>query len=264
MIPTLFHSWLRSRSRADIGSFQTTEPVRNHRNKLVVDAARLHRARIRRERGETLLEGPKLLSDALEAGATVKTVFAAPGKDAPPGALLVDDQALRRLSGTENPRGPIAVVEVPSQVEVGSLDMLVAVGVSDPGNVGTLIRIAASYAWAFAYTLGAADPWSPKVLRSGGGGQFQTPIIHLDTLPELPLVATVVTGGVPPSEVSEDRVAVLIGEESNGLPKDVVDRAQYKVTIPTPGPTESLNASVAAGIIVNELSKRKGNWAAQV
>jgi TrmH family RNA methyltransferase len=230
----------------------------------VVDAARLHRAKVRRERGETILEGAKLLADALEAGVKVKTVFATTGEDSPPGALLVDDQALRRLSGTENPKGPIAIIDILDETDAGDVDMLVAVGVSDPGNVGTLVRIAASYGWAFGFTEGTADPWSPKVLRSGGGGQFQTAVVRLDHLPEMSLVATVVDGGTQPSEVVADRVAVLIGGEANGLPKDVVDQSQFKVTIKTPGPTESLNAAVAAGIVVNELSKRSKNPDGQV
>ena len=225
----------------------------------MVDAARLHRSKVRRERGETILEGAKLLSDALGAGANVKTVFATPSQSSPPGALLVDDQALRRLSGTENPKGPVAVIDIPDEEDVGDADMLVAVGVSDPGNVGTLIRTAASYGWSFGYTAGTADPWSPKVLRSGGGGQFQTSVVRLEDLPDISLVATLVDGGAPPSAVIADRVAVLIGEEANGLPKDIVDRARFKVTIPTPGPTESLNAAVAAGIVVNELSNRIRN-----
>lgn len=245
-------------------SLEAMEPVRNHRNKLVMDAARLHRAKARRERGETLLEGPKLLSDALAAGVTVKTVFATPSEDSPSGAFLIDDRALRRLAGTESPKGPVAVIEIPEPMDIGDRDMLVAYGVSDPGNVGTLIRTAASYEWAFGYTRGSADPWSPKVLRAGAGGQFQTPIVRLDDLPQLPLVATVVKGGTAISDVADDRVAVLIGEEAAGLPMDVVAGARYQVTIPTPGPTESLNVGVAAGIVVHELSKRERNEPGQV
>jgi len=247
-----------------IDALEATEPVRNHRNKLVVDAARLHRARARRERGETLLEGPKLLDDAVAAGVNIKKVFATPGEESPPNALLVDDRALQRLAGTKNPRGPVAVIDIPHSRDLGEGDFLIAYGVSDPGNVGTLIRTAASFGFSFGYTEGSADPWSPKVLRAGAGGQFQTPILRLENLPELPLVATVVDGGISPSAIGDDRVAVLIGEEAAGLPSELVDRARYKVTIPTTGPTESLNAGVAAGIVVYELSKRRGNQADRV
>ncbi len=230
----------------------------------MVDAARLHRAKARRERGQTLLEGPELLNDALVAGINVTTIFASPGEDSPADALLVDDQALKRLAGTANPRGPVAVIEIPPVQDSRDRDMLIAFGVSDPGNVGTLIRTAASYGWAFGYMPGTADPWSPKVLRAGAGGQFQTPILRLDKPPDLPLVATVVRGGAALSTVADDRVAVLIGEEAAGLPPEVVASARHKITIPTPGPTASLNAAVAAGIVVYELSKRVRNGTGQV
>ncbi len=241
------------------------EPVRNHRNKLVVDAARFHRARARRARGKTLIEGPNLLRDARTAGAVVTIVFALQDHSVP-GAVLVDRRAMERLSGTETPRGPVAVVDIPAPKEVGDRDVLVSVGVSDPGNVGTLIRTAASFGMAFAYTPGSADPWAPKTLRAGAGGQFQTPIVQIDTPAALnrTLVALVVEGGVPPSQVEADRVAILVGEESSGLPETVSDDSDIRVTIPTPGSTESLNAAVAAGIVVYEISKRKGNPASGV
>lgn len=247
-----------------IDPIEPQEPVRNHRNKLVVAAARLHRARARRESGETLIEGRKLLSDALDAGIAVKTVFALPGEQTTRGAVLVDDRALKRLAGTDNPVGPVAVIQIPDQQALGTGDVLISHGVSDPGNVGTMIRTAASFGWSFGYTEETADPWSPKVLRAGAGGQFQTPIVRLAALPNMPLVATVVTGGGRLSDVTDEQVAVLIGEEASGLPSTVIDSATYMVTIPTTGPTESLNAAVASGIVVYELSRRRRNGAGQV
>ena len=236
------------------------EPVRNHRNKAVVEAARLHRARARRETGLTLLEGPDLINDAREAGAIIHEVFAT-SHEGEGGAFLVDARALARLAGTKSPRGPVAVVEIPGASDPGDRDVVVAVGVSDPGNVGTLIRTAAAFGMAFAYMEGTADPWSPKTLRAGAGGQFQTPIFpvsHLESL-QRTLVATVVEGGVPASDVDAPSVAVLIGEEASGLPPRVVEAADVKVTVPTPGSTESLNAAVAAGIVIHALANREGN-----
>jgi TrmH family RNA methyltransferase len=234
------------------------EPVRNHRNKIVVEAARLHRARARCERGEALIEGPNLLAEAIAAGVNVKTVFALPGGDPPTGAILVDDRALARLAGTQNPRGPVAIIEIPGQPAPGHRSILVSYGVSDPGNVGTMIRTAASFEWDFGYTEGTADPWSPKVLRAGAGGQFQTSIIGIDALPNMPIVATVATGGGDPGHVDVGKIALLIGEEASGLDEVVIEHADFRVTIDTPGPTESLNAAVAAGILVHALSKRTG------
>ncbi|MFV1960471.1 MAG: TrmH family RNA methyltransferase [Acidimicrobiia bacterium] len=251
------------------------EPVRNHRNKLVVEAARLHRARFRKERRQTILEGPNLLADALEAGVTLHTVFSLPTDDATASLcsdhglrpLLIDDGALHRLAGTEEPRGPIAVMDIPGDSLPFERNVLVSVGVSDPGNVGTLVRTAAAFGWSYAHTAGSADPWAPKTLRAGAGGQLQTAVTRLGDFSALETwtkVAMVVEGGVTPDEVDGTPLAVLVGEESAGLSDEAVATASWRVSIPMRGSTESLNAAVAAGIVVYELSKRTGRPPGQV
>ncbi len=252
------------------------EPVRGHRSRTVVDAARLHRARERKQTGTTLIEGPHLLEEALRAGATVVSVFAHEGDTASRSLAddrriplrIVDDTALTRLSGTETPRGPIAVVEIPTPAAVGGQAMLVSWGVSDPGNVGTMIRIAAGFGWGFGYHRGTADPWSPRVLRSGAGNQFRTemsPVTDIDVLMKagFGVIATVVSGGEAPADIPSGRWAVLIGEEASGLPDAAISAADRRVTIPMPGEIESLNAGVAAGIITYELTKRIGQGGGQ-
>jgi len=235
------------------------EPVRTHRARSVVEAARLHRSRDRSERGLTLVEGPDLLTDVIDAGATVREVFALEGDT--PDAIPVDRRALERLAGTKSPRGPVAVVAIPVEWLDRSRNLVVSVGVSDPGNVGTIIRTAAAFGWGFAYMEGSADPWSPKTIRAGAGGQFQTPVARLGSLADIgewATVATTVRDGGPASLVSRRPVALLIGEEAHGLPEWMVARADFRLTIPTPGPTESLNAAVAAAIAIYELSSDPG------
>lgn len=245
------------------------EPVRSHRNKLVVDAARLHRARSRKDRRQTIVEGPNLLHDVLEAGMTLRTVFSLPTDETTASIcsnhglrlVLVDERALDRLAGTKNPRGPIVVIDIPDDSLPTGQDVLVSMGVSDPGNVGTLLRTAAAFGWSYAYTAGSADPWAPKTVRAGAGGQFQTPVVKIDDLNTLDMwttVATVVDGGVAPHLIDGSPLAVLVGEESGGLDEEVVAAAVWRASIPMSGSTESLNVSVAAGIVVYELSKRTG------
>lgn len=241
------------------------EPVRTHRAKLVVDAARLHRSRERRERGLTLVEGPHLIADVEASGAVIRSRFSI-DPDAP-GVTPVDQKALERLAGTESPRGPVAVVEIPAEWLDRSRNLLVSVGVSDPGNVGTMIRTAAAFDWGFAYTEGTADPWAPKTIRAGAAGQFQTPVSAIDSVGELDgwtTVATVVTGGESPESVQRRPVALMIGEEAHGLPEQAIAAAAHKITVSTPGQTESLNAAIAAGIIVHELAKGSGEPRADV
>jgi TrmH family RNA methyltransferase len=135
-------------------------------------------------------------------------------------------------------------------------NVVVAWGVSDPGNTGALVRTAAAFGWAFAAGPGTADPWSPKVLRAGAGGHFHTAVgrvADLGDLGERSTVASVVTGGDPPAVLRGRRpLAVLIGDEGAGLPESVVAAADLRVTIPMPGGTESLNAAVAGAILVYE------------
>ena len=243
-------------------------PVRSHRNRHVVEAARLHRAGERRERGRTLIEGPHLLEEALSAGVTPLSLFALED-DEPTRALaasrhfdlvLVDDIGLARLAGTTSPRGPVAVIEIPEPRDIAAHGVVVAWGVGDPGNVGTMIRTAAGFGWAFGYTEGTADPWAPKVLRAGAGAHFRTGVIPIDSLAQLEglgyqTLAAVVVGGSAPAALATGRYAVLIGDESSGLPQAVAASATSRVTIPMPGGMESLNAATAAGIMVYELSK---------
>ncbi len=242
--------------------------ILGHRNKLVVEAASLHRARERRSTGLTLLEGPHLLAEALEASVIPVNLFALPD-DVETATLAdrhhvdlrtVDTAALRRLAGTETPRGPVAVIEVPTPPAPVGPGMIVSWGVGDPGNVGTMIRTAAAFGWDFGYTPGTADPWSPKVLRSGAGGHFRLTVAAVASLDDLGLwglssAASVVTGGVDPTELQPARYALLVGGEATGLPTEVIGSASVKVTIPMPGGVESLNAAVAAAILTYQMSR---------
>jgi TrmH family RNA methyltransferase len=244
--------------------------VLGHRNKLVVDAASLHRARERRITGLTLVEGPHLLAEALAAGSVPVRLFALAG-DRDTARLagrhsidlhLVDDSALLRLAGTKTPRGPVAVIQVPPPPMPKGPGMLVAWGVSDPGNVGTMIRTASAFGWDFGYTAGTADPWSPKVLRSAAGGHFRLTVAHVGSLADLEgwgltTAASVVRGGLDPTTLEPGRYALLVGVEASGLPGQVVRSAPVRVTVPMPGGTESLNAAVAAAILVYEISKHQ-------
>lgn len=242
-----------------------------------MDASRLHRARDRRDTGLTLLEGPNLLDEAVKAKADIRTVFALAADTAGLGAaasigiepVVVDERALQRIAGTESPRGPIAVVVIPAQRPPVSRHLLVSWGVSDPGNVGTMIRVAAGFGWDFGYTPGTADPWSPKVLRAGAGNQFSVGITEVGGLEEIrsagyaPL-ASVVSGGTDPGLLESRRWALLIGEEASGLPDEVVEASEGTITIPMPGGIESLNAAVAAGILAYVISKHSGEAGEQV
>jgi len=226
----------------------------------------LHRRRGRRAAGLALVEGPHGVAEAVDAAFSVVRVFHVPedraGREVAvrsgAEAVAVTPAVLARLSTTETPQSPVAMVAVPRVPLPDTGDVLVAWGVGDPGNVGTLIRTAAAFAMSFASGPGSADPWSPKVLRAAAGGHFHTIVAEIASLEELGdrrLVATVPVGGAAVSGLPDGPLGILVGDEAAGLPDEVI-AAGVRVTIPMPGGTESLNAAVAGAIVAYEASRR--------
>ncbi|MCB2223920.1 MAG: RNA methyltransferase [Actinobacteria bacterium] len=230
--------------------------------------ARLHRRRGRLAAGHTILEGPKALEEAVGGGAAVEAVFGLPDDDGSRRAagacgaewVPVTAQVLARLSTTDTPQSPVAVIVIPDEGLPETGHLLAAWGVGDPGNAGTLLRTAAAFGMGFAAGPGTADPWSPKVLRAAAGGHWRAPVGRAAVPADLrgagrALVATVVSGGEPLSALAGiGPAAVLVGDEAVGLESGVVAAADLAVTIPMPGGTESLNAAVAGAIVAYELA----------
>jgi len=237
----------------------------------VAAAVRLHRRRGRAAAGATLLEGPILLAEAVAGKATVRTVFGLESDErsrllaGEAGAdwVPVTERVLRRLSTTEEPQSPLAVIPIPEPCLPGRGDLIAAWGVTDPGNVGTLIRAAAAFGMGFVAGPGTADPWAPKVLRAAAGGHWHTTVgfaADVDSLrgPDRVLAAAVVRGGSPPEAVhGRTGVCLLIGSEASGLPRQVVEAADLLITVPMPGGTESLNAAMVGVILAYETQRGK-------
>jgi TrmH family RNA methyltransferase len=140
----------------------------------------------------------------------------------------------------------------------GVRDVVVALWrLSDPGNVGAILRTADAFGAAVALSDGCADPLGPRATRASAGAVFRVPQVDWAELPER-RVALVAHGGEPLSEADlAPPVALLLGSERHGLPDDLVtDR--HKVTIPLPGAAESLNVAAAAAIALYELARRQG------
>lgn len=243
-------------------------PIRGHRNPRVVETARLHKAQTRRERGQTLIEGPSLLAEAVSNRFKPEVVFGL-SEDTSSVAVCdendiefvkVDQRGLERLAGTKNPRGPVAVISIPAGMRGGGRNMLVPWGVGDPGNIGTMIRTAAAFDWDFGYGPHTADPWSPKALRAGAGAHFRLTVSEVAGPREIEgegylSVATVARGGVDPVELKSGKYAVFVGDEAHGLPESIVAECNHVTTIPLPGGVESLNAATAAALVVYQLSR---------
>ncbi len=165
---------------------------------------------------------------------------------------------LTKLAPTEHPRGPVAVF-APRPLPAGDGHALVLWGLSDPGNVGTLIRTAAAFALDVITVPGTADVWSPKVLRAGAGAHFGVGFDEVESVADLTgagyrVIASVATGGAWPDEIQiRTQSALLVGHEAHGLPIEVSEAADVRVSIPMQGGTESFNAGVAGSILAYTL-----------
>jgi len=180
-------------------------------------------------------------------------------KAAGAGVIDVSRMVLETIATTVEPQDPVAVIEVPKSKPLEGERVVVLVEIADPGNLGTLIRSAAALGWQVAL-VGGADPWNPKVLRSGAGAHFAQVPVTIDGLSEIAAlgfttVATIIEGGQPPDEiVSGSPLALLIGNEAHGLPAEMVSASDLTMTIPMTGKMESLNAAVSGAIAMYALS----------
>jgi RNA methyltransferase, TrmH family len=125
--------------------------------------------------------------------------------------------------------------------------------VSDPGNVGTLIRSADAFGAGVMLSEGCADPFGPKALRAGMGSTFRVPLPDFELRSAVALVAA---GGEPLGDLGRYSTIVL-GAERAGLPQDVLDRCEARMTIPVTG-VESLNVGMAGTIALYERARQSG------
>ncbi|NND84613.1 MAG: RNA methyltransferase [Acidimicrobiia bacterium] len=236
-------------------------PIVSTRNPLVREFTSLHDARGRRESGLVLIEGPTLVAEAVAAGMTIE-VACSTDPDRWPDAVEVADRVLARMSTTTTPNEVVVAARRPEEaLDHEGKDLLVLVGVADPGNVGALIPSAAAFGFGVRL-VGGSDPWSPKALRAAAGGHFHTTLRSGGTLDlqefhtrGFVTVATVARDGRS-SIPSGGHVALLVGSEAHGLPEDAVGDAMRRLTIPTTG-IESLNASVAGSVAMYERARTR-------
>lgn len=247
----------------------------------------LQRRKARGRRGLAVLEGVRLVEEALAAGLTFKGAIVAPELTRTTrGRTLVEDlashavsveevgsRAFAQLAGTDAPQGVLAIVEprhwTVTDVPTGGGVLLVVDGVQDPGNVGTLIRTADALGGVATILLrGTADPMNAKALRAAMGATFRHPVIALDDAPfitwarerRLTLWAAA-SDGVPlpralqanEAEPKEGLIAVIVGNEGAGIRPQLNAVAAQRVAIPLAHGAESLNVAVAAGILLYEV-----------
>lgn len=242
------------------------------------------RLRKRRDKeGKFLIEGQRILSEALASGAPLDCLVFRVG--AGPTVLHLAAEAERRgietieadpeeisaISSTPSPQGVIAVARrVPSRWEEwleGEEDLLFLDAVQDPGNMGTLIRLARAFGLGGVLVgKGSVDPLHPKAIRAAAGAHFRIGVSqHLDPISCLsrvrdsgfPIVVADPEGGAPfeRAEYPPKQVLVL-GNEGGGVGPEVRSLADLTVRIPLMEGTESINVAVASGILLYHVSRR--------
>ena len=239
------------------------------------------------------IEGPHLLEEALRSSVEIETVLTCPagekhlerlglagaaGTDAAPRVLRTTDRLFASIAGTETPQGIAALVHLPEyafeDIVRGMPLVVVLVGVQDPGNVGTIVRSAEAFgATGIVAAAASASPYGPKAMRASAGSVFRLPTL-LRTQPAVLLAQLHVAGvslvattsglsaeGTSPREPHavdlRGPVALLIGGEAHGLPNPVLRSADAAIRIPLAQPVESLNAAVAASVVLYEAARQR-------
>ena len=247
------------------------EQITSRHNPLILHLKKLGMGKYRRQTGEFLCEGPKLLAEAEKWGWEVRCVCATredlllPWAQQGVRAALVSPEVLAAAADTKTPQQVVFSCALPGQAPpaLEHPRLLVLDGVQDPGNVGTIWRTADAFgADALVLLPGCADPFAPKTVRATMGACFRLPVWSC-TLEQLtaaldargiPLVATALGPGTRDvRQAGLAQAAVVIGSEGRGVSPQVLERCDLTVKIPMRPRCESLNAAVAAGVILWEL-----------
>lgn len=231
-------------------------------NKEVRAVAKLHTSKGRQSQGKFIVEGLRASQSLIEEKklklSQIYTTEALAEKVktlVPTGYItLVSEAVMQKMSAAETPSGIIATFEIPSKPQLNKLEAgVVLAQISDPGNMGTLIRSAAAMGYQTIVIVEGCDPWSPKVVQSTTGTIANVDIFQiswqelLENRGNLKLAALVVSGGEEPNKIAKDSL-IVVGNEAHGLPEEWTKGCEQKITIPMPGKTESLNAAVAGSI----------------
>ena len=251
------------------------EQITSRQNPLVAHIRKLGTDRAyRREQGRFLIEGFKLLDECIKWGGEIDTLVHAEGaafEGAVPQSVRevsVPAGLFKSLSTVDSPQGVLALCAVPALTLPDKLSggrYLVLDGVQDPGNVGTVWRTADAFGADGLFLLpGCADPYGPKTVRSTMGACFRLPVweTDLDELrvrlkdADIPLRATALRQDtVDVRELDWTRAAAVIGSEGRGVSERVLAACPATVKIPMRERCESLNAAVAASVILWEMCR---------
>ena len=249
--------------------------ISSKENRIFKECQKLSQKKYRDREGLYLVEGENLLAET--PSEQIHYIVSKKGKESlvPPALktqqiYVMDEKLFDKIAQTETSQGVIAVMEKQTyaqdflRAKCGSgANVVVLDRLQDPGNIGTILRTAEGAGYAAAVVIkGTGDIFSPKTIRSAAGSVFRIPVIHvednralrelMDHLGKRLVVTSFDTDNdYFDVDLSAD-IALVIGNEGNGVSQELMQMADVKVKIPMEGRLESLNASVAAGILMYE------------
>ena len=247
-----------------------TERITARKNPLMQQVRRLLTSRKEREQtGLFVADGTKLLDEAIRFWPGLDTVILTDGVEieVPKNVRLVrvPEDVMSYISPMETPQGALFLCRLPEKTAfLPKPGMLLLDGIQDPGNVGTILRTANALGIPVALLEGCADPYSHKVVRASMGAVFRTPV-QQTTWEEVK--AACAAGNIPVGvtalderskdlrQAPLDTMAVVIGSEGRGVRKEILEYSQNSLIIPMEPNCESLNAAIAAAIVMWQMKQ---------
>jgi TrmH family RNA methyltransferase len=257
--------------------------VTSPQNIRVKELRRLFHEAVPNQQGEVAVEGLHLVEEAIRSGLRLAAVFFAesaqeradkllPQLSQHTETLLLPDKVFSGAVPTKTPQGIAALVRIrahsPEEVQSPQPALLViAAGLQDPGNLGTIARSAEAFgATGLLVTEKTVSPWNWRAMRASAGSLFRLPWASLemaDVLAELPSrgIAVLATSSHKGAQISEADLtrplALVLGNEGEGLPKDLLAKADEVIAIPHSPRVESLNAAIAASVVLYEAMRQR-------
>ena len=246
------------------------ERISSRKNPLLQQVKKLLSSRAeRRKTGLFVGDGVKLLEEAVKYWPGLQTVILSDGVEAevPEGVQVVrvPEDVMASISPMEAPQGALFLAKLPEQAEfVPQKGMLILDGIQDPGNIGTILRTADAMDVPVVLLEGCADPWSWKVVRSTMGAAFRRPVYQATweevfakcRAANFPIGVTALSDRAVDIRSADLReMALVIGSEGRGVRKEILENADRELIIPMNPHCESLNAAIAAAIVMWEIKR---------
>ena len=246
------------------------ERISSRKNPLLQLVKKLLSSRAeRRKTGLFVGDGVKLLEEAVKYWPGLQTVILSDGVEAevPEGVQVVrvPEDVMASISPMEAPQGALFLAKLPEQAEfVPQKGMLILDGIQDPGNIGTILRTADAMDVPVVLLEGCADPWSWKVVRSTMGAAFRRPVYQATweevfakcRAANIPIGVTALSDRAVDIRSADLReMALVIGSEGRGVRKEILENADRELIIPMNPHCESLNAAIAAAIVMWEIKR---------